>query len=68
MTQPLSHNGFRFYQTQLDEGGHGKETSILRVVYDPSRALKKAGGLIVCLGVATMLCTRSYSRSSVAGG
>jgi hypothetical protein len=66
MTEPITHNGFRFYQTRLDDGGHGKRTSILRVVYDPTRGLKKAGVLIVCLGIATMFCMRSSARSSVA--
>ena len=61
MNQPLSHNGFRFYQSRLHEAGHGKEASILHVVYDPGRRLKHAGSFLVCLGVATMFYTRSYS-------
>lgn len=63
MSQPLSHKGYRFYQSRFREAAHGKETSTLRVVYDPSRALKYAGSLGVCLGIATMFCMRAYSGS-----
>ena len=40
MNQPLSHHGFRFYQSSFREAGHGKEASIFSVAYDPGRPLK----------------------------
>jgi hypothetical protein len=66
--EPLAHKGFRFYPMRLEDSGHGKETVILRAVYDPARSLKKAGGLAICLGVAAMSFLRSYSRLSVDRG
>jgi hypothetical protein len=66
MTQPLSHGGYRFYPSRLDDAGHGMQASILRVVYDPGRAWKKVGGFIVFLGIAAMVCMRSYARTTAA--
>jgi hypothetical protein len=60
MNQPLSHRGFRFYQSSFREAGHGKEASIFSVAYDPGRMLKYVGSLMVCLGVATMFFMRAY--------
>jgi hypothetical protein len=60
MNQPLSHRGFRFYQSSFREAGHGKEASILSVAYDPGRVLKYLGSLMVCFGIATMFYMKAY--------
>jgi hypothetical protein len=68
LAQPLSHNGFRFYQTRTEAGGHGKQMSTLRVVYDPGRTLKRMGSWAICLGIATMYLTRANRGPSFAKG
>jgi hypothetical protein len=62
MIEPLSYGGFRFYQAPCREAAHGKEISTIRVVYDPGRRLKSWGSLVVCLGVAAIICMRACSR------
>jgi hypothetical protein len=62
INEPLSYRGFRFYQAPCRDSAHGKEISTLRVVYDPGRSLKSWGSLVVCLGIAAMICTRAYPR------
>jgi hypothetical protein len=59
--QPLAYDGFRIYQTGFRDAGHGKEASVLSVSYDPGRALKHAGSLLVLLGITTMVSMRAYS-------
>ena len=61
MNQPLSHNGFRLYQSSFREAGHGKEASIFSVAYDPGRPLKYVGSLMICVGITTMFYMRAYS-------
>jgi hypothetical protein len=68
MTEPLSYGGFRFYQSRCGEPAHGREISTFRVVCDPGRRLKSVGGLAVCLGIATMIYMRAYSRPSGEAG
>jgi hypothetical protein len=60
MNEPLTHRRFTFYQSGFNESGHGKETSVLNVAYDPGRTLKYAGSLMICLGIAVMFYMRAY--------
>ena len=60
MNAPLVHNGFRFYQSSFRDAGHGKEASILSVAYDPGRAPKYLGSLMICVGITTMFYMRAY--------
>jgi hypothetical protein len=59
-TQPLKHEGFTFYQSDSRDAGHGKQASILRVVYDPGRPLKVAGMWMILLGLAMIFFIRAY--------
>lgn len=61
MNQPLSCNGFRIYQTGFEDGRDGRDVSRLTVTYDPGRATKYAGCLMICLGIAIMFRMRAYS-------
>jgi hypothetical protein len=61
MNAPLVHRGFRFYQSSFQDAGHGKEASILSVAYDPGRAPKYMGSLMVCAGIVTMFYMRAYT-------
>ncbi len=61
MNHPLSHNGYRLYQSSFREAGHGKEASIFTVAYDPGRPLKYTGCLMICVGITTMFYMRAYS-------
>ncbi len=61
MNAPLVHNGFRFYQSSFRDAGHEKEASILSVAYDPGRAPKYIGSLMICVGITTMFYMRAYS-------
>jgi hypothetical protein len=58
--QPLAHNGFVFYQSACRDAGHGKQASVLEVVYRPGRRLKSVGIWTIFLGVVTMFAIRSY--------
>jgi hypothetical protein len=60
MNQPLAHSGLRLYQSSFSDAGHGNESSIFSVAYDPGRPLKYAGSLMICLGIATMFYMRAY--------
>jgi hypothetical protein len=58
--QPLEYNGFVFYQLATREAAHGKQASVLRVVYNPGSRLKSVGGWTLALGVFTMCVMRPY--------
>jgi hypothetical protein len=58
--QPLEFNGFVFYQLATREAGHGKQASVLRVVYNPGSRLKTIGGWTLALGVLTICVMRPY--------
>jgi hypothetical protein len=58
--QPLDHNGLVFYQSACRDAGHGKQASVLEVVYRPGRRLKSVGIWTIFLGVVTMFAIRSY--------
>jgi hypothetical protein len=58
--QPLMHNGLVLYQSSCRDAGHGKQASVLEVVYRPGRPLKTVGIWMISLGVVTMLAIRSY--------
>jgi hypothetical protein len=58
--QPLEYKRFAFYQLATSEAGHGKQASVLRVVYNPGSRLKSAGGWTLALGVLAMCVMRSY--------
>lgn len=58
--QPLEHNGLVFYQSACRDAGHGKQASVLEVVYRPGRRLKSVGIWTIFLGVVTMFAIRSY--------
>ena len=60
MNEPLKHGRFTFYQSGFNQGGHGKEASVLSAAYDPGRPLKYAGSLMICLGIAIMFYMRAY--------
>jgi hypothetical protein len=60
MNQPLSHRRFTIYQSGFDESGHGRETSLFSVAYDPGRPLKYAGSLMICAGIGIMFYMRAY--------
>lgn len=52
MNQPLSHRGYRIFQTNFRDVGHGKQASVLTLTYDPGRSLKYVGSGLLCLGIA----------------
>jgi hypothetical protein len=58
--QPLKHRGFVFYQSTCRDAGHGKQASVLEVVYRPGRQLKSIGFWTIFIGVGTMAAIRSY--------
>jgi hypothetical protein len=58
--QLLKYNGFEFYQLATREAGHGKQASVLRVVYNPGSRLKTIGGWTLALGVLAMCVMRPY--------
>jgi hypothetical protein len=58
--QPLVHNGLVLYQSSCRDAGHGKQASVLEVVYHPGRPLKSVGVWTIFLGIVTMLAIRSY--------
>ncbi|MBI3468440.1 MAG: cytochrome c biogenesis protein ResB [Planctomycetes bacterium] len=60
MNEPLTHRRFTFYQSGFNQGGHGKQASVLSVAYDPGRPLKYTGSLMICLGIAVMFYMRAY--------
>jgi hypothetical protein len=59
--QPLTHGNSTIYQSSYEDAGHGRESATFRVAYDPGRAWKHCGILLICLGLAAMACTHMYS-------
>lgn len=55
VSQPISHNGYRIFQSGVRDVGHGKQASLLTLTYDPGRTLKYLGSGMLCFGVA-LLC------------
>ncbi len=55
MNEPLHHGGFTFYQAsyEMDEMGEPR-LSVLSVNYDPGRAIKYIGSLMLVLGIISM--------------
>ena len=60
MNQPLIQGDFAIFQSSFDEAGHGRESSTFSVAYDPGRAWKYLGSLMICLGIAIMFFMRAY--------
>jgi hypothetical protein len=60
MNHPLTRNGLTFYQSGFNEGAQGAESSTFSVACDPGRAIKYAGSLMICLGIATMFYMKAY--------
>lgn len=61
MNEPLNYNGLTFYQASFQQGPTGIPTaSVFSVNYDPGRALKYAGSLIMSLGILFLFYFRKY--------
>lgn len=60
MNEPLRQGRYTIYQSSFADAGHGHQVSVFRVAYDPGRALKYLGALLVCGGIATMFYMRAY--------
>jgi hypothetical protein len=58
MNEPLVHGKYTFYQSGFDEAPDGREVSTLTVAYDPGRAMKYFGSLMICFGTFVMFYTR----------
>ncbi|RZA04242.1 MAG: hypothetical protein EOP11_15515 [Proteobacteria bacterium] len=56
MNEPLKHGGFTFYQAsyEMDEATNKPKASVFSVNYDPGRAIKYFGSLMMCLGIISM--------------
>lgn len=65
MNEPLHHGGFTFYQASYETDDDGKPVmSVLSVNYDPGRAVKYLGSLMIVLGIISMFYFRpKYSGS-----
>ena len=62
MNQPLRHGQFTFTQSGFRKPPGAMEISVLTAAYDPGRALKYCGSLLICVGIGLMFCLRSDSR------
>lgn len=51
MNQPLSYQGYRFYQGESDSVAAPQGSVLLMVAKDPGRRLKYLGGIGICFGV-----------------
>ena len=49
---------YRVYPEGVQEAPGGRPLTALRVVYDPGRTCKLAGGMLACCGLVTLLVTR----------
>jgi hypothetical protein len=67
MNEPLKHKGLTFYQASFQNGPDGKPTtSVFSVNYDPGRALKYLGSLILSLGIVWLFYDRRKAASAAA--
>jgi hypothetical protein len=67
MNEPLKHKGLTFYQASFQNGPDGKPTtSVFSVNYDPGRALKYIGSLILSLGIIWLFYDRRKAASAAA--
>lgn len=66
MNQPLTHRGYKFYQTSLQPAGPDQRTlkptnlSVLTVSRDPGLPLKYVGSSMLALGIACMFYMKAY--------
>lgn len=67
MNEPMKYKGFTFYQASFEQGEDGKPTaSILSVNYDPGRALKYLGSLVMVFGIAHLFWWKKRQAKSSA--
>lgn len=67
MNEPLKHKGLTFYQASFQNGPDGNPTtSVLSVNYDPGRALKYLGSLILSLGIVLLFYDKRKAASAAA--
>lgn len=66
--KPLVHQGVTIYPLSTQEAGHGKMSTLFRVVYAPGRPLKQLGSWSLFVGVAIALSMRSYVSKCLAEG
>lgn len=63
MNEPLKYNGFTFYQASFEQDQTGNPVaSILSVNYDPGRALKYFGSLLVVLGSIMLFYFKKFGQ------
>lgn len=61
MNEPLTHNGFTFYQSSFEQDRMGKPTaSILSVNYDPGRWLKYLGSFLIIFGAIMLFYFKRF--------
>jgi hypothetical protein len=64
MNEPLKYKGYTFYQASFEQGDDGKPTaSILSVNFDPGRALKYLGSLVMVFGISHLFWWRKRQAS-----